>query len=397
MIYNYLWFLGRSEDRDRTYDLRVMSPTSYRCSTSRCGYKDIPAMALIQMHFGLFPVQTLRISQPRLGTIGNFDNNHLKHFYYLKLNLPEFLIFRGKVTTFTKIMSKAFQSGFVNIFGAPNAGKSTLLNALLGEHLVITSHKVQTTRHRILGILSQPDFQIVFSDTPGIIDPKYKLHEKMMAQVKSAMEDADVAILVHDITKPAEDLVALCANMRLKVPVILLLNKIDKIADPAVLEANIAQYHLLFPNWDTLAISSKKLIHTDKVVPLILKFLPEAPAYYPDENISDRSERFFVSELVREQIFNLFEEEIPYHAAVIVQSFEEKPHVTVIRAEIIVSRETQKVILLGTGGMMIKQLGINSRKAIEDFLQKKVHLELFVKVRPKWRDNETYLREYGYN
>jgi GTPase len=294
-------------------------------------------------------------------------------------------------------MSTEFQSGFANIFGAPNAGKSTLLNALLGEHLVITSHKVQTTRHRILGILTQPDYQIVFSDTPGIIDPKYKLHEKMMGQVKSAMEDADVALLVHDITKPVEDLVTLAASLKLNVPVILILNKTDKLQEPETPEAAVAECKKLFPNWEVLAVSAKKMIHTDAIVPLILKSLPASPPYYPDENISDRSERFFVSELVREQIFAQFEEEIPYHAAVIIQSFEEKPHVTVIKADIIVSRETQKVILLGKQGAMIKQLGINSRKAIEEFLQKKVHLELFVKVRPKWRDNETYLREYGYN
>ena len=294
-------------------------------------------------------------------------------------------------------MTENFQSGFANIFGAPNAGKSTLLNALLGEHLVITSHKVQTTRHRILGIMTQPDYQIVFSDTPGVIDPKYKLHEKMMGYVKSALEDADVAILVHDITKPAEDFVEMCSHLKLTVPVILLLNKIDRISEPSVLEEHIATYKKLFPNWDVQEVSAKKGTNIEKVVPLILKSLPKCPPYYPDDNISDRSERFFVSELIREQIFAQFEEEIPYHAAVIIQSFEEKPNVCIIRAEIIVSRETQKVILLGKAGAMIKQLGINSRLAIEEFLQKKVHLELFVKVRPKWRDNETYLREYGYN
>ena len=294
-------------------------------------------------------------------------------------------------------MTANFQSGFANIFGAPNAGKSTLLNVLLGEHLVITSPKVQTTRHRILGILNQPQYQIVFSDTPGIIDPKYKLHEKMMGYVKSALEDADVAILVHDITKPSEELVVISTMLKLKVPAILLLNKIDKITDNNLLKEHIEAYKKLFPDWDTLAISSKKQTNTDKILPLILKSLPIAPPFYPEDNISDRSERFFVSELIREQIFVLFEEEIPYHAAVIIQSFEEKPNVTVIRADIIVSRETQKVILLGKSGSMIKQLGINSRVAIEAFLQKKVHLELFIKVRPKWRDNEIYLREYGYN
>ncbi len=294
-------------------------------------------------------------------------------------------------------MATNFQSGFANIFGAPNAGKSTLLNVLLGEHLVITSHKVQTTRHRILGFLNQPGYQIVFSDTPGIIDPKYKLHEKMMGYVRSALEDADVAILVHDITRPSEELVTICSNLKLKVPAVLLLNKIDRIEDAKVLEETTQVYKTMFPNWDVLAISSKKQTNTDKIIPIILKTLPEAPPFYPEDHLSDRSERFFVSELIREQIFKLFDEEVPYHAAVIIQSFEEKPHITVIKADIIVSRETQKVILIGTAGKMIKQLGINSRLAMEEFLQKKVHLELFVKVRPQWRDNENYLREYGYN
>jgi GTPase len=294
-------------------------------------------------------------------------------------------------------MSSNYQSGFANIFGAPNAGKSTLLNALLGEHLVITSHKVQTTRHRILGIHTQPDAQIIFSDTPGVIDPKYKLHERMLAQVKSALEDADVALVVHDITRPAEELAAVSSMLKLKVPTILILNKIDKIADPAALAAIEEEFRVLFPNWTLLSVSSKKLVNTDKIIPLILKYLPESPAYFPEDDISDRSQRFFVSELVREQIYVLFDEEIPYHSAVIVQSFEELEHITVIKAEIVVSRETQKVILLGKGGSMIKQLGINSRLSIEKFLQQKVHLELFVKVRPKWRDNDAYLREYGYN
>ena len=257
--------------------------------------------------------------------------------------------------------------GFVNIFGAPNAGKSTLLNVLLGENLVITSPKVQTTRHRILGILNEPQYQIVFSDTPGIIDPKYKLHEKMMAHVKSALEDADVAILMHDITRPPEDLDSIVNTLHLKVPTLLLLNKTDKLEDKSSLQAVIDSYKSKYPNWEILAISSKKQVNTDKIIPLILSFLPEAPPYYSQENISDRSERFFVCELIREQIFALFEEEIPYHTAVIIQAFEEKTTLNVIKAEIIVSRETQKGILLGKGGSMIKQLGINSRKNIEEF------------------------------
>ena len=294
-------------------------------------------------------------------------------------------------------MPEPFKSGFVNIFGAPNAGKSTLLNLLLGERLVIISPKVQTTRHRILGILTEPDHQIVFSDTPGIIEPKYKLHQKMMLQVKSALEDADVAILMHDINQPIEEFELISNTLKLKVPTILLLNKTDALKDKGTMDTIVKTYKERYPKWEVLPISARKETNTDKIMPLILKHLPEGFAFYPDDNISDRSQRFFVGEMVREQIYALYEEEIPYHAAVLVQSFEEKPTLTVIKADIIVSRETQKMILLGKGGSMIKQLGINSRKVIEEFLQQKVHLELFVKVRPKWRDNENYLKEYGYN
>lgn len=300
------------------------------------------------------------------------------------------------VSYFYTLMNESFQSGFVNIFGAPNAGKSTLMNALLGESLVITSPKVQTTRHRILGILNEDNYQIVFSDTPGIIEPKYKLHEKMMRHVKSALEDADVAILVHDITQPIAEIEAIADSLRLKVPTILLLNKSDLVHGKRKLEETVALYRERFPNWEILAVSALKKDIT-QVVPVILKFLPQAPPYYPEDSISDRPVRFFVSELIRGQIYELYHEEIPYHTAVIIQSFEEKPTLNVIKAEIVVTRETQKIILIGKGGSMIKKLGINARKAIEDFLQAKVHLELFVKVRPKWRDNENHLREYGYN
>jgi GTP-binding protein Era len=294
-------------------------------------------------------------------------------------------------------MPDNFKAGFVNIFGAPNAGKSTLLNLLLGERLVIISPKVQTTRHRILGILSDPGYQIVFSDTPGIIEPKYKLHQKMMLQVKSALEDADVAILMHDITQPIEEFEKIAGSLKLRVPVILLLNKTDVVKDKSTIDAVVQKYREHFKGWEILAISAQKKINTEKIMPLILKSLPEGFAFYPDDSISDRSERFFVGEMIREQIYALYDEEIPYHTAVLVQAFEEKTTLNVIKADIIVSRETQKMILLGKGGSMIKQLGINSRQVIEEFLQKKVHLELFVKVRPKWRDNENYLREYGYN
>jgi GTP-binding protein Era len=294
-------------------------------------------------------------------------------------------------------MAQEHRSGFVNIFGPPNAGKSTLMNALLGEQLVITSHKVQTTRHRILGILTEPEYQIVFSDTPGIIEPKYKLHQKMMQQVKNALEDADVAILMHDISQPPEDFEIVVQTLKLKVPVIFLLNKTDLIKDKKELAATVASYKEKYPNWTVLPVSAQKKQNLEELKKLILERLPEGMPFYPEDSISDRPTRFFVSELIREQIYNLYHEELPYHTAVIIQAFEEKATLDVIRAEIIVTRETQKGIIVGKGGSMIKQLGINSRKAIEEFLQRKVHLELFVKVRPKWRDNDTYLREYGYN
>lgn len=294
-------------------------------------------------------------------------------------------------------MQEKFQSGFVNIFGAPNAGKSTLLNLLLGERLVITSPKVQTTRHRILGILTEASYQIVFSDTPGIIDPRYKLHEKMMQQVKGALEDADVAIMMHDINQPAELLTAITDKLKLTVPTLLLLNKTDKLPKDAVLGDIVKSFQELYPSWHVLPISAKTKHNTEQIQPYLLTRLPEGAPYYPDDELSDRNERFFVSELVREQIYALYEEEIPYHTAVLIQAFEEKSTLTVIKADIIVMRETQKMILLGKGGSMIKQLGINSRKNIEELLQRKVHLELFVKVRPQWRDNENHLREYGYN
>ena len=294
-------------------------------------------------------------------------------------------------------MSWEHKSGFVNIFGPPNAGKSTLLNALLGEQLVITSHKVQTTRHRILGILTEPNYQIVFSDTPGIIEPKYKLHQKMMQHVNSALEDADVAILMHDISLPPEEFEIVAQTLKLKVPVIFLLNKTDLIKDKKEVQAKVAYYKEKYPNWEILPISAQKKDNLEQLTKMILDRLPDGPPFYPEDSISDRPTRFFVSELIREQIYNLYHEEIPYHTAVIIQAYEEKSTLTVIKAEIIVTRETQKIILIGKGGSMIKQLGINSRKAIEEFIQGKVHLELFVKIRPKWRDNENYLREYGYN
>ncbi len=289
-----------------------------------------------------------------------------------------------------------FRAGFVNLFGPPNAGKSTLLNALLGESLMAVSPKVQTTRHRIVGILNGDNYQIIFSDTPGIIEPKYKLHQKMMLSVKSALEDADVALLLTDVTAPPEDFDFIRDSLRLKAPGILLLNKTDLVKSPEALKTAVEAYNKRFPQWETLPISAAKGAGLPALMQQILERLPVSPPYYPDDDISDRPVRFFVSEIIREQIFHLYGDEIPYHAAVLIQSFEEKSTLTVIKADIVVSRDTQKMILLGKGGAFIKKLGIRSREKTEAFIGRKVHLELFVKVRPKWRDNEAHLREYGY-
>jgi GTP-binding protein Era len=293
-------------------------------------------------------------------------------------------------------MENNHKAGFVNIFGPPNAGKSTLLNALLGEKLAIVSPKVQTTRHRILGILTEESYQIIFSDTPGIIDPQYKLHSKMMQQVRSAVEDADVALLMVDAQDKPEDFSEIIASLKLKTKKILLINKIDLLEDKEEQARLVAAFEEKIKPDKTMVISALKKINTKKIIPAILKFLPDAPPFYPEEDISDRPMRFFVSEMIREKIYSLYEQEIPYHTAVLIQSFEELPHITRISADIIVTRETQKMILLGQGGSMIKKLGMQARESIERFLEKKVYLELFVKVRPKWRENDNYLKEYGY-
>jgi len=293
-------------------------------------------------------------------------------------------------------MNEHFKAGFVNIFGAPNAGKSTLLNAILGEKIAIVSPKVQTTRHRILGFLTEDNYQIIFSDTPGIISPKYKLHNKMMSQVSNALEDTDVALLLFDLGEPVEEFIEIIRGLRLKAPAILLLNKIDTVKSQEEIREAERKITEAVKVTKTLAISALQKINTGQIIDMILEFLPENPPFFPEDDISDRPVRFFVSEMIREKIYFLYDKEIPYHTAVVIQAFEDLPHVVKIRADIIVTRETQKMILLGTKGALIKKLGIEARKSIEQFLDKKVFLELFVKVRPKWRDNELYLKEYGY-
>ena len=287
------------------------------------------------------------------------------------------------------------KSGFVNIFGKPNAGKSTLLNALMGEKLAIVSPKVQTTRHRIKGILNSNDYQIIFSDTPGIIEPKYKLHEKMMAAVKSSLEDADVALLMVDMTDDLKEADDVFSSLSLKVPCIVVLNKTDLVKKETV--DNAIQFFTGKKYAEiVVALSALNNAGVGELLDAILSLLSEGEPFYTDDNLSDLPMKFFVGELIREKIFYLYQEEIPYHTTVLVQQFKEKESLTKITADIIVQRETQKGIILGQRGKMIKQLGTLARKDIEEFIGRKVFLELFVKVRPKWRDNELHLREYGY-
>jgi GTP-binding protein Era len=285
--------------------------------------------------------------------------------------------------------------GFVNIFGKPNAGKSTLMNALLGEKLAIVSPKVQTTRHRIKGILTTEAYQIIFSDTPGIIDPKYKLQQKMMQSVKSALEDADVALLLVDIKDNLEENDELFASLNLQVPCIVVLNKIDK-SDSALTSKAVAFFESKSYCKKVITISALTGFKKEKFLKEIIDLLPEGQPFFEEDQLTDLSTRFFVAELIREKIFELFEDEIPYHTTVLVNAFKEKQSLIKISADIIVNRESQKAILIGAGGQMIKKIGSEARIDIEQFLDSKVFLELFIKVRPKWRDNDLFLKEYGY-
>ncbi|MBC7827972.1 MAG: GTPase Era [Chitinophagaceae bacterium] len=288
------------------------------------------------------------------------------------------------------------KSGFVSIFGRPNAGKSTLLNVLMGEKLAIVSPKVQTTRHRIKGIITEKDYQVIFSDTPGIIEPKYKLHEKMMQAVKTAMEDADLGLLLVDINEKWEEVNMVFESLHLKVPAIVVINKLDK-ADKAKQDSAFAFFGVKNYCKEIIGISALKGSQIDELKQAILKYLPEGEPFFAEDEMTDLPTRFFVAEMIREKIFNLYQEEIPYHTTVIVHEFKQKSTLIKIVADIIVQRETQKGILLGEGGKMIRQLGTEARKDIEQFVGQKVFLELFVKVRPKWRDNDFMLKEYGYH
>ena len=288
------------------------------------------------------------------------------------------------------------KAGFVNIFGRPNAGKSTLLNALIGEKMDIVSPKVQTTRHRIKAFLNNPgEYQIIFSDTPGIIDPRYKLHERMMHAVKTALEDADLALLIVDANDNFEETSAIFEALKLKVPAIVVLNKIDAAANGKIAEAT--EFFATKSYCKKLVkISALQKVHLQKLLAEVLAFLPEGVPFYNEDDLSDMPTKFFVAELIREKIYHLYGDEIPYHSAVLINEFKEKENIIKIQADIIVHRETQKAIIIGERGSMIREIGIQARQDIEAFVGQKVFLELFVKVRPKWRDNDQQLKEYGY-
>ena len=287
------------------------------------------------------------------------------------------------------------RSGFINFFGKPNAGKSTLLNFLLGEKLAIVSSKVQTTRHRIKGILTTDAYQMVFSDTPGIIDPKYPLHQRMMDAVRSAMEDADLALLLVDVGSDWNESDQVFTQLKLSAPAWVLVTQADKVSQ-AELDKAVQFFREKPYAQKVLAISARRESDKNALLQSIAEALPEGPLYFPADEISDAQTRFFVSELIREKIFEQTSEEIPYHTTVVVREFQEKNTLTKIVADIVVHRESQKAILLGEKGSRIKKLGTESRQSIEAFIGRKVFLELFVKVRPKWRESELFLDEYGY-
>ncbi|MEN9745154.1 MAG: hypothetical protein RL640_992 [Bacteroidota bacterium] len=288
------------------------------------------------------------------------------------------------------------KSGFVNIVGKPNAGKSTLLNALLGEKLSIVSSKVQTTRHRIRAFLSGDDYQIVFSDTPGVIEPKYKLHEKMMSAVHASMEDADVCVFLADARDAIDEIKITIDLLKVKIPLILVLNKTDLIKSGELVD-KISSLRMMPGVNELIAISAKQQSNLDQVTNAIIRLLPDGQAYYDKDELTDLPTKFFAAEIIREKIFELYDEEVPYQTTVMIAKFEEKFTLIKITADIIVHRESQKAIILGAKGSKIKELGTRSRLELEKFLDAKVFLELFVKVRDNWRNNDLYLKEYGYN
>ena len=295
------------------------------------------------------------------------------------------------------------RSGFVNIIGRPNVGKSTLMNALVGERMSIITNKPQTTRHRIIGLMSGKDFQIVFSDTPGIIeDPSYKMQETMNRFAHSTFEDADLMLFVTDVEEQyhKEDPIIQRLKSLKDIPLFLVINKTD-LAKPEQVLQLIQQWNEWVPFTETFPIAALHKKNTDLLLEKILETLPEGPAYYPKDQLTDRPERFFVSEIIREKILELYDQEIPYSCEVAIEAFKEGTTqkgapITRISAIIYVVRRTQKAIIIGKGGSAIKRLGMEARKSIEKWLEQKVFLELHVKVRENWRNDERSLKSFGY-
>ncbi len=287
------------------------------------------------------------------------------------------------------------KSGFVNIIGLPNAGKSTLMNALVGENLSIITSKAQTTRHRIMGIVNGEDFQIVYSDTPGLVKPHYKLHESMMKFVNSAIEDADIFLLV---TEKSEDQLQDDYLQKLNQsgkPIIVIVNKVDLTTQEEAMQ-QVKMWENKMPEATVIPVSALHRFNLDRVFETLLDKLPPSPAYYPKDELTDRSMRFFVSEIIREKILLYYKQEIPYSTEVAIDEYKEKENITHITATIYVARESQKGIILGAQGRSIKGLGISARKQIEEFIESKVYLELRVKVSKDWRDDPNQLKRFGY-
>ena len=296
------------------------------------------------------------------------------------------------------------KSGFVNIIGNPNVGKSTLMNALVGERMSIITNKAQTTRHRIVGIVNTDDYQIVFSDTPGILRPSYKLQESMMRSVTGAVSDADVILYVTDVVEqaaarddgPMERSAEVLGKIaRSKIPTIVLINKID-LATPESLEVMVERWKGLLPEAVILPISAKNEFGTAQLMDMIVERLPEGEPYYDKDALTDRPMRFFASEIIREKILLNYTKEVPYSVEVAIEAYRESPEMDRISATIYVARASQKGIIIGRGGAMLKKVGTEARKDLEKFLQKKVFLELFVKVDEGWRDDSRQLRRFGY-
>lgn len=303
------------------------------------------------------------------------------------------------------------KAGFVNIVGNPNVGKSTLMNQLVGERISIATFKAQTTRHRIMGIVNTDDMQIVFSDTPGVLKPNYKLQESMLAFSESALADADVLLYVTDVVEnPEKNMDFLAKVQKMTIPVILLINKIDELqstpntqrkqkaqSSQESLTAIVEKWHTLLPNAEILPISAKNKFGVDMLLKRIKELLPESPAYFDKEQLTDKPARFFVSEIIREKILLYYDKEIPYSVEVVVESFKETEKDIHIRAIIYVERDSQKGIIIGHQGVALKKVGAESRKALERFFGKSIYLETYVKVDKDWRSSQKELNNFGYN